>query len=961
MSGFESLISGSPGGLPPRGALAEETSLFFQAGRRGTPTNYDIDRMIQCAAHLAAEIHDACDHCDVSLTSTPPSWENIRLWIAANPESSPGLPWARLNNTKEYWVTEPAAWAWLQRVALERISLLEATPSIELAALSAEQKVAGGYCDPVRLFVKNEVHPAEKLRDGRLRLIASLSIVDQMVELWFSGWWLKRLPQTWQESPLKPGLSLDDKGLAVLSAEMLSLERPWTGDVSGFDWGVTYELQTSSTFVVGALGGYDAGIQHLKLELIRATPLLVVGGVGSLVESGLKLGNAYGLARPGIMVSGRPATSLLNSIMQVLSMKMAVGPSTRQCAAGDDGFGDLADSTPEHVVAYYTGAAMRMKDIQVLSSAVPLEFCSHLFHSDGRVDRANIEKAVINCLSKPVRDWAPVCFEAIRSPLAAELFALLDSRGEDVPSQARELAAVHIEARRGARNKQHAVYATDYSMAKDGSAKRDPEDIKAAAAKGRRSIAKAVHKDIARSESPKPALGVNSYLAATVDPEFGGKGANIPDGETIPSVKFQTRFVDQLRTDANGNVLACHTPALTWGGVHPLLIYNTSQGYPADDPFISALSSAGIAFASPTGISQGYAHHLLAEETIEAMQTNFAAFRPVSMVSKFVPTEALLGAEGSINCGIASRQQMVGSTSAQNMPGNLHVSNAVPPTVATGTPVTIGPFDLINTNNTQPERAVSRFSDLISGAQYNGNITKPVNCVWRFEDSQDYVYRDAIDEYDYNLGGGGAFPVPIAAQIYKNYNQESTLAIPVAINQEPGGSNRMATWFSQGGLGYIQANDDGASGQNNWEKPNENWMYPWSFWAVTGASPTTVVGQVTHIINWEAIPITGVASVMSTTPSPANPLEIAQVSNIVPSLPPAYDPTNGSSPETKLYTAAKKAATDLYDPSVPHKDAIEGKSWLKKAGSTAAKLASAVLPFPLSMVATGASALLDSL
>lgn len=467
--------------------------------------------------------------------------------------------------------------------------------------------------------------------------------------------------------------------------------------------------------------------------------------------------------------------------------------------------------------------------------------------------------------------------------------------------------------------------------------------IKSAASKGTKRAAKAVVRDSEAGHvkaKPRKATGNNDYLGAVVDPEFSGKGRGIPDDETMPSVKFQTSLVDVISSNAAGDYVAFHTPAVTNGGYHPTIIYPGGFGTPetaflsALCPTASAFNGATIAGVGPTVFTSEVVHDVIATATKTAIEGNFAAIRPVSMVMKFTPTEAALTAQGSLRAGTMSRQQSPGAQSVALHTGLLTVNGN--PIAANNIPEGLGFL--------APSNPV--LEDLASGSSFAGNITKTVNLVWRFEDVQDYIYRTTQSEQPTNAAGG------FTDNWWYFFDTESCGAYPSII--DGGTASTSLVWVFPGSTSYTGAEEMIA------DRPFANWVYPTAYWMVRGASPSTVLGEVRIIINWEAIPIVGVQSIMATTPSPSNPNEVSQVGNVVPYLPAAYDPNNSGAPETKMFNAAAKSTGDLYN-ETPPKEALEGTSVLKKVGGGLAKAASAILPFPLSLVATGAEALMGML
>lgn len=477
--------------------------------------------------------------------------------------------------------------------------------------------------------------------------------------------------------------------------------------------------------------------------------------------------------------------------------------------------------------------------------------------------------------------------------------------------------------------------------AKSGKPKRDRLDIDAAVAKADKRIAKAVARDA------KPTGERNEYLASIVDPSEAGKGSKVPDGNVFPSVAFQTRYVDELRTDAHGRALACHAPTLYGGGFHPGL--HDAAGTVTVHAHDPASADLQVPPLGPTEYTNFEVHDIIPSQTLRSITTNFAAIRPVSFVARFTPTQAPLTAAGALYAGIAPREQMMASTNTWTTNGGSTVAGY----------------------NLPGAGALSGFSDWKSGAAYVATIRDPAQLLWRFQDNRDFEYRTTTAE---SWAGAGASNSPLAPVTFNtvapwcaNFDRESTFSYPAII---PAATNVVGPVESYnlmvlpGGIGVV----DDSPAPPSLSPPigdlvqiDKDFTYPWTFWAVDGADPNTAVGEVEFIVNWEAIPTVGTRSIMATTPSPSNPLELAQASNIVPSLPPASNPDNAGQPENKILRAASAAAGDLYVTATPKKAAVEGKSFLNRLLTGAGKIAASLLPGPLSMLASSGVDMLSNL
>ena len=92
-------------------------------------------------------------------------------------DASPGVPWMKLASSNGVLMREYGGIVW--KCVEQRLKALCTCVCDEMPA---EELVKAGLCDPIRVFVKNEPHSSKKLEEGRVRLIMSVSIVDQLVE-----------------------------------------------------------------------------------------------------------------------------------------------------------------------------------------------------------------------------------------------------------------------------------------------------------------------------------------------------------------------------------------------------------------------------------------------------------------------------------------------------------------------------------------------------------------------------------------------------------------------------------------------------------------------------------------------------------------------------------------------------------------------------------------------------------
>lgn len=220
---------------PARSAEAEKASFYFQANRFVQGEEPSIDVKIDVMKRLLSQYP----------TSRPLDWDDSSIWslvdnvmnCAVNKTSSPGLPLASLAKTNAKLFEEHGGL--VLNCAKERLLSLATTDSDYLRSLTAEQLVQRGFCDPVRVFVKNEPHNRVKVEQGRLRLISSIAIVDQIIERVLHTSQNEAEIEIWDQIPSKPGGSMgNDEDVKKFATEVFQHDDLVDVDISGFDWSV---------------------------------------------------------------------------------------------------------------------------------------------------------------------------------------------------------------------------------------------------------------------------------------------------------------------------------------------------------------------------------------------------------------------------------------------------------------------------------------------------------------------------------------------------------------------------------------------------------------------------------------------------------------------------------------------------------------------------------------------------
>lgn len=282
-------------------------------------------------------------------------------------DSSPGMPFMALGCVDNESVIKQYP-EQLKEAVWERL-LLHAFKGAE--GLNAVQLVQAGFTDPVRVFVKNEPHPELKVKQGRLRIISSVSLVDQLVERVLMSNQNKAEIDNWSAIPSKPGLGLDDEGLR----KIYEYVQPWKGnkyeaDISGWDFGLQLWEMLWEADTRAELAGMVGTLYHKALRSrvwCEANTLFMLSN-GKLIAQ----------TKPGKRCSGSYNTSAGNSRCRV-GLGYIVG-STQIMAMGDDSVEEGAAEAKEQ----YEAMGHIVKTFAPSTNG--FEFCStRIYMKDGKV------------------------------------------------------------------------------------------------------------------------------------------------------------------------------------------------------------------------------------------------------------------------------------------------------------------------------------------------------------------------------------------------------------------------------------------------------------------------------------------------------------------------------------------------------------------------------------------------
>lgn len=296
------------------------------------------------------------------------------------PEASPGAPCARVANRNDQFLS--AMGERFNDEVLDRVEKLLCTPLKVLETMGRKERLDRGLMDPVRVFVKNEPHKIEKIKEGRVRLIMSVSLTDKMIEMLLSRHICKLEIANWRHLPSKPGIGFSEADNKSVYDEIMNSGLPMSyADVSGWDMNVKeWMIRDEAEGLIKLCDGQSDAWQHLmRAKAIIECESIYQFSNGEMVMPTFK----------GIVNSGKLRTSRGNSFMRV-RMADLVG-SRKTIAAGDD----TVENTVEDAAAKYRKYGIVVKDYVDVTDM--FEFCSHEYHKD-LTFAVNAEKMVMNLL-----------------------------------------------------------------------------------------------------------------------------------------------------------------------------------------------------------------------------------------------------------------------------------------------------------------------------------------------------------------------------------------------------------------------------------------------------------------------------------------------------------------------------------------------------------------------------------
>jgi len=314
------------------------------------------------------------------------TWSRTIDWMKPflKAEASPGVPCAKIASRNDLLLS--AMGERFNDIVLDRVENILSLSLDQIRCMERRVRIDSNLVDPVRVFVKNEPHKVEKLIEGRVRLIMSVSLTDKMIEMLLSRFICKNEITNWCNIPSKPGIGFTADNNTQVYNDVMS----WPGqmayaDVSGWDWGVkAWQIEDEAETLIRMIENPSGCFTHLILaKALLESESVYQFSDGLLVQPTFK----------GIVNSGKYRTSRGNSFMRVRVADL-IG-SRKVLAAGDDSVEAFVENAKEA----YASLGIRLKEYEKVDGS--FEFCSHLYKKDEDGPMAyslNAEKMMMNLL-----------------------------------------------------------------------------------------------------------------------------------------------------------------------------------------------------------------------------------------------------------------------------------------------------------------------------------------------------------------------------------------------------------------------------------------------------------------------------------------------------------------------------------------------------------------------------------
>jgi hypothetical protein len=302
------------------------------------------------------------------------------LRVSVVPQSTPGVPLGGIAKTNEELIQNNPQL--VVELVLARLILVLTTPHSVVEKLSPKELIQQGFCDPVRLFVKQEPHSQEKVAAKRFRLIMSVSLIDQIVERILCSPQNEAEISNWTTCASKPGIGFsEDWQKNIIYSRIQRGEKFADTDVIGWDWkvqGWLMEMDAEARSNLIELDDQEECLRYRYHNAMRNMTHCFNQCIYALSDGRLIEKEAFAL-----QASGRYNTSSTNSRMRVILAKL-VGAAWAEAMGDDD-----VEAFVKWAKIAYDAFGFPLKSYNVHDPGDPFEFCSHIFSKEEKVKAFN--------------------------------------------------------------------------------------------------------------------------------------------------------------------------------------------------------------------------------------------------------------------------------------------------------------------------------------------------------------------------------------------------------------------------------------------------------------------------------------------------------------------------------------------------------------------------------------------
>lgn len=322
------------------------------------------------------------------LIITEHGWDKV--FKDMNMSANPGYPWNLKYATKAQFYDDIKILKGSVLNRLRKITLLNKpiTPNSVIAYCNA------GYCDPIRTFIKNELHKQNKIESHRERLICNQSIVDEILyRLFFS----EIVDQAKSRSllvgyPMQISMGFDPDHAGPLYEFIQTVDNFTSSDVSNMDFSIT---ETMAKYVKESILYFYSQDSNKKANIARSNLLDFMYNKVYYVNTGEYYVQTY----TGITCSGSYLTTFSNTLARILAHIIVNEGTMNIIATGDNA---IEKDLDENKLSRYKNLGFELKDL-ISIDPNRFEYCSHIFFKKNDIVATiptNTAKNFANTLSK---------------------------------------------------------------------------------------------------------------------------------------------------------------------------------------------------------------------------------------------------------------------------------------------------------------------------------------------------------------------------------------------------------------------------------------------------------------------------------------------------------------------------------------------------------------------------------